>query len=574
MSAVVVPLPGLPERLTSAATAPEPGGEAKRKAEALAVVMRYVRALRGELGTDSLSPAMAKFERQFAGGALPGAVRAALAVLQPEQCPDRATLYRWDKKYTAYLAQGPAAAAPKHRGRQRTEWGWEVRAMALYHIPSKPTWAGTADQLRREGWDTATDSRVRAYLKSLPATLGPQSPAREGRHYHRQNLGPYRMRNTDCLAVGEVYSMDGHTVDVYLAHPVSGGIFRPELTLVLDIASRFIAGWYLSEAESTYSAILALSHAFTSHDHVCAWLHVDNGSGFKNKAMNTESVGYYDRFGIQTMYSIPGNSKGRGHVERVFRTLRDGHDKFFANGEFYCGDDMAPEINRRLSDQVRRGKRRLPTLAQYRDSVAAWVEHYNQSLHSALDGRTPAQLWATLERLPVGAHDATVRERVLRKVVRGTVTVQQRVYRHPDLALYQDGKQQLACEYSIHDDAHLWVYDAQDRLICIAELASKPDYIERSRLEDQRKRAKRASDKRLENRRRENQARHTPVIDHDQQLASIARLTGAPVAPAVPEVPAAPAGGLDLMAEILNRPDPDPKKKGASLRLTPFDLDE
>lgn len=508
----------------------------RHKQESLVTVMRYVRTLRTDLGTDTLGPACARFHEQFAAGLLPAAVLAALSVLQPgkaNRCPSRATLYRWDRGYAAYLRGDSTAAAPRYKGGVRREYGWEARALEVYHIPSAPLPGAVADQLQREGWDSATEARVRRYLKSLPATLGPNSPQRLGRHYHRLNKGHYIERDTSVLQVGELYSMDGHTVDVYLAHPQSGGIWRPEFTAVMDIASRYIPGWYLSEAESKHSTILALSHALTTQDHVPGWLHIDNGSGFKARAMSQEADGYYARFSIQPMFSIPGNSKGRGHIERFFRTVRDKHDKLFADGMFYCGDDMAPEINRRLSAQLTQGKRSLPSFYAYRDSLAAWIDHYNHTPHSALGGRTPAEVWAEgLVRVPLELPEhATIRERAQRTVRRGRITLDKRSYTDAVLALYND--RAVAVEYSIHDDAHVWVYDEQDRLICIAELRDKVAYLPSSRLEEQREKRKAGQMRRIAKRAAEVEAQHRANLTHDQHLADLEVLMDAP-APCLP----------------------------------------
>lgn len=425
--------------------------------------------------------------------------------------PSASSLKRW---FYDYQRAGISGLLPRHKGGMREEYGWELRAQALYHIPSKPTYGAVADQLRREGWDSATNARVRRYLQSAPANLGPRSPQRLGRHYYRQNVGPYRTRNTACLRVGEMYTMDGHTVDVYLAHPQSGGIWRPELTVIMDVASRYIAAWYISESESKYSSMLTLSQAMTHHDHVPGWLHVDNGKGFRNKAMSEEEGNYYARFSIQPMFSIPGNSKGRGHIERLFRTIRDKHDKLFMGGMFYCGDDMAPEINRRLHIEVKQGKRVLPSLQQYIESLAAWVEHYNHSQHSGIDGRTPADLWETLVRNPLGVTvDATVRERQTRKVRKGwEIHLDNRIYHHAELARYMGAR--LAVEYRVDDDSHIWIYDAKDRLICVAPLKSKPDMVDRSRLVEQRKRSEVNAEKRLLKHKDELHARHTNTIEH------------------------------------------------------------
>ncbi|MFI5447732.1 hypothetical protein [Polaromonas sp. UC242_47] len=97
------------------------------------------------------------------------------------------------------------------------------------------------------------------------------------------------------------------------------------------------------------STLFALSQALRMHDHVPAWVYVDRGAGYRSKMLSDEVTGFYSRFDIGMISALPGNPHGKGWIERWFRTCRDKHDKFFAGGQVYCGDDMAPETNRRLS---------------------------------------------------------------------------------------------------------------------------------------------------------------------------------------------------------------------------------
>ncbi|MBY0236126.1 MAG: transposase, partial [Burkholderiaceae bacterium] len=114
-----------------------------------------------------------------------------------------ATLKRW---ISAYLVDGKAGLLPKHTGRVRQNYGWEVRAVALYNTPSKPGFADVAWALRSEGFGGATESRVKRYLKALPATLGDKSPARIGKHLHRLTRQKYQRRSVDELLTGEIYA--------------------------------------------------------------------------------------------------------------------------------------------------------------------------------------------------------------------------------------------------------------------------------------------------------------------------------------------------------------------------------
>ncbi|MBL4783006.1 MAG: transposase [Porticoccaceae bacterium] len=433
------------------------------------------------------------------------------------KAPGRSTLLGWVKNYQG---NGINGLLDKHTGRVRKDRGWEVTAIEMYNIPSKPSFSAVAIVLREQGFNSATDSAVRRFLKALPARLNSNSPARLGKHYHQQNRGRYVMRDASVLDVGEVYQGDGHTVDCYIGHPNHGGPWRPELTVWIDVRSNYVAGWYLSEAESTTSTLFALSHALISNDHVPAWLHIDNGSGFKAKLMSDESTGFYARFDISTTYAIPGNSKGKGLVERWFRTFRDHHDKFFNGGQDYCGHDMAAEVNRRLSDTIRQGKRKLASFSEYRDSIASFIERYNQRVTKTLDGQSPAEAWAHLKPVAVELPaSAVVRPMVERVARRCTIQLHNRHYEHPELVDYEG--RSLRVEFDLHDDQKVWVYDAKNRLIVEAELKTKVAYLPESRLIEARKKREKGRLKRLERKADLIRAEEATPIDPEQQLEAL-----------------------------------------------------
>ncbi|MCG5260400.1 transposase [Cupriavidus gilardii] len=435
--------------------------------------------------------------------------------------PSVRTLKRW---LSAFQREGKAGLLSRHTGRVRQDYGWELRAMALYNLPSKPTYAAVALKLRKEGFDSATESRVKTYLKSLPATVGPNSPARVGRHLHKLRHQKYQPRTLEQIKVGDIYAGDGHTCDCYVAHPNTGGVFRPELTAFIDIRSRYVPGWYLSEAESALSTVFALSHAMQTHDHLPLFLYLDRGAGYRSKLLNDEATGFYSRFEMDVIGALPGNPHGKGWIERWFRTVRDHHDKFFAGGQVYCGNDMAEEVNRRLSSDVKAGKRKLPSLADYAASLSQFIHEYNHTPMDVLDGRTPAQVWASLERNPVVlSAEAIVRPREKRTVRRQMVELHKRQYYANELALY-DGKQ-LTVEYDLHNDAAVWLYDAKDRFVCQAGLVRTVGVVPQSRLEEQRDKRLQGQIKRLQKKADEARARRQDAITISDQLEQLPDLS-------------------------------------------------
>lgn len=429
------------------------------------------------------------------------------------------TIKRW---LSAYKKEGKAGLLPKHSGRVRKDYGWEATAVELYNLPSKPSYAAVALRLRKDGFESATDSRVKRYLQSMPATLGQQSPHRIGRHLHKLQHRKWQPRDRNSVMAGEVYAGDGHTIDCYVAHPNTGKLYRPELTAFIDIQSAYITGWYLSDAESSISTLFALSSAMLQHDHVPAALYIDRGSGYRSKMLNDDTTGFYQRFDISVIAALPGNPHGKGWIERWFRTLRDHHDKFFAGGMFYCGNDMAPEINRRLSTDVDSGKRKLPSLMQYVDSFARFIDEYNNTPKPSLDGRTPAQIWAGLDRVPVElTSEATIRPREIRTVQkRHIIELHKRTYWHQALGLYEQGTR-LIVEYDLHNDSHVWLFEESGRFVCQADLQQTIGIIPQSRLDEQRQKRLAGQQKRLERKLDEAYARAQDSITVTHQLEQL-----------------------------------------------------
>ena len=426
--------------------------------------------------------------------------------------PSKPTLIRW---LGAHKKHGKAGLLPAHTGRQRIDYGWEARAVELFNKPSKPNAADVAFRLITEGFADVKHGRVKAYLDTLPATFGKHSPARVGKHLHELTKMNYTERHMDDLVVGDIYAADGHTCDCYVAHPETGGLHRPELTVFLDLKSRYPVGWWISESESTTTTLFALSNALTTHNHVPNFVYVDKGSGYVAKLMTDEVVGFYAKFAIEPIFALPGNPHGKGWIERFFKTIRDRHDKFFDDGLTYCGDDMAPEINRRLHVDIKNGKRKLRSLAEYVDSLKAFFAQYIETpMPKALSGSTPAEVFKGLQRVEIGTPMAAVaRPSVMRTAYRQSVTLDKRRYFATELASFDT--KTVRVEYDMHADAHVWISDAEGRFICMATITERIGVVSTSRLEDQKVKRLDGQIKRLEKHADEKRARLGNVIDMD-----------------------------------------------------------
>ena len=430
------------------------------------------------------------------------------------------------RHFAAFLKEGKQGALDGRKGKQRLPQEWHPMAAALYNRPSKPSCAGVAKELQANGYPGAATHLVRSYLRALPTRLGEAGPARIGPALHKLTLQKYQARTLDNLRPGDVYVGDGHTVDVYLAHPNTGKLWRPELSMFMDLKSRMPVGWWLGNSENTIDTLRALGSAMHAFDHVPPMLYLDHGPGYRAKLMADESVGFAAQMGIDLTAAHPGNPHGKGWIESYFNILRNEHDKFFAGGSFYCGDDMAPETNRRLSAELGKPgcKRRLPSLWDYTQSMLAFFARVANRPMEALDGAIPAEVWkADFVRIPTVLPVAElIRPMEVATVRRQMVTLHKRTYYHPALIDWQALK--VRVRYDLHDDQHVWISDDKNQLICEATLTHKVQAIPSSRIEEARDVALRKSIERKQQHIDEDRARRAGTIDADSQFLAIEEL--------------------------------------------------
>lgn len=450
-----------------------------------------------------------------------------------------ATARRW---LDAHDAGGLVALAPETRGRQRKDYGWEGRAARLYAQPQRPAYNTVAYWLREEGHASATNSRVRRYLKSLPSNYAETSRKRLGAHYYAQNVRPHVVRDASVLNVGECFEGDGHTCDVYVAHPATGNPFRPELTTWIDIRSQRVVGWWLGEMENSFDVLYALSSAIRAHDHVPTLLHTDPGSGFVNKMLSDEAVGFYARLDITPIPTLPGNARGKGLQEGWFRWYEERLGKRFPT---FCGHCRTDDALARLRQRIRRGDIALPSFAQYRDAVAAHMLAYNAQPKDGLGGKSPDELWEALAQNPLHLPVvALYRPHKPGVAVRNwEVRLFNRRYRSAQLAQYE--RRKVTVEYDIHDDRRVWIRDGKGQLVGEAALVEKKPWIEPSVLADRRRRAAEGQRKRLR--------QHLAEVDaRARQPVTAAALVDALEGPA--ELPSAGTAPALTEHDALNTP--------------------
>jgi putative transposase len=296
-----------------------------------------------------------------------GAVLSALA--RDAQVPLR-TAQRWVQLYRAHGLVGLTRQRRADRGTRRTlseDAIKLVQGLALQRPPLSVaaihrelcSWARASGQ-PEPSHDTI--SRVIAAIPPALVTLG-----HEGEKAYRDAFDLVLRRQAG--SPNEVWQAD-HTLLDLMALDEGGRQRRPWLTLITDDYSRAICGFALSfDAPSTIRTALALRQAIwrktEPHWGICGipqTLYSDNGSDFTSEHLQQVAADLK----IRLVHSTPGVPRGRGKVERLFRTV---------NQRFLC----------HLPGHLRGAQRRsgeLLTLQQLDQRFRTFLSDYHDEEHS------------------------------------------------------------------------------------------------------------------------------------------------------------------------------------------------
>ena len=218
------------------------------------------------------------------------------------------------------------------------------------------------------------------------------SKARKSTAQHRKDSSHGGKIETPEV-VGGVMEMDSTKLNVFVkVDGVNTGI-RPWLTVLIDIHTRVITGWYLSlsppSSVATVNAILMSSTEHVSAKRVIPMaLHCDNGPENRNSTVTelASEVGFDVRFGA------PGYPNDQPHVESNFRSLENRLIHNMGGTSFgKLGQDRPYAAE----------KHPVYTLDQLRTRIREFIEIYHQLPHSGLSGMTPNQKWAIATEDPL-----------------------------------------------------------------------------------------------------------------------------------------------------------------------------
>lgn len=417
------------------------------------------------------------------------------------------TLKRWLSAWRN-AGKNEAALAPLRQRASLDVPEWVPSFLRCYQRPTKPSVAASYAEFK-SNWtgDLPSIHAVQRFLKKLsPDVLN------RGRMSSQElkALQPFRRRSTKNLFPGDVYTADGHKFDAEVINPLTGKPYRPEITTVLDVATRRVVGISVGEAESAIGVLDALREAV--RECMFSIFYVDNGSGFANDTVR-EVV---DRLGGTMTHSLPYNSQARGLSERGHQTIWVRAAKKLTS---YIGADMDKHAGTKVHRIGRRelkqaGKSRvIPEFGVFMAGVEHEIANYNSTPHRGLEkirdpetgnyrNMSPDEAWqAAIESgwepmtAPGSLVDSLMRPQVTRITRRGEISWAGNNYFMADLTHLHG--QEIRVAYDVRDASQIWAYTLEGELIGAAQLdGNSTDYMPQTMLEKARKKRQQGQFKR------------------------------------------------------------------------------
>lgn len=310
---------------------------------------------------------------------------------------------------------------------------------------------------------------------------------REGMAAYEARCAPYIETDPDSIAPGQVFIGDHHQFNCWVRY--RNKWIRPWVTAWMDMRSRVIVGWHLSNSPNQTTILLAMKRAIEKHGPPES-VKIDNGRDYdsqmwtgmtkaRRKALragyiDTQMVtGIYAMMNIAVSFSIPYHPQSKP-IERFFDTLDRQFTKTF---DTYCGKDSGRKPDH-INDLLKSEKaiEQAHDLESFGELAGQYFEVYNNSAHTGrgMDGKSPAEVLATRQSKRVlsdGVLDLLLRD------WSGELTVSKNGVRFrglsfgqfdTDLMKYQGKKVRIA--YDPEDLRRVYVYDAVTlRLITVAE---------------------------------------------------------------------------------------------------------
>lgn len=376
------------------------------------------------------------------------------------------TVQLWVKQYRERGLAGLAPSPRSDKGKSRSLPDQAITLVEGLALQTPPRSAAAIHRqiveiAKDQGWKPPSYERVRQIIKNLDPAL--TTLAHQGAAAYREEFDLlYRREATHANAM---WQADHTPLDVMLLDE-EGKPAKPYLTAIEDDYSRLIVGYRLSfQAATALTTALTLRQAIWSKDDprwsacgIPTVFYTDHGSDFTSKHL--EQVA--GDIGMELVFSKIGVPRGRGKVERFFRSV----DQLFLQDVPGYSPKGYPEAKAAF------------TLPAFEQLFRKWLlEDFHHRVHSET-GFIPKDRWEAggyVPRMPASIEQLDL----LLLTVAKTRKVQQdgihfQNHRYMDITLAAFVKEEVLIRYDPADMGEIHVF-YQNRFLCRAICAELSD---------------------------------------------------------------------------------------------------
>jgi len=402
----------------------------------------------------------------------------------------RSLILGWLRTVKRY---GITALAPAAVEKQEAP-EWAGLFIRHYNIPTGPTIPEAMEQMAKilpEGMKMPSYHQVlrwhnkRSALDQVKGRMTGAAYRSKKGHIKRDVSGYRPMAIAQC---------DGHSFKAYVAHPVHGRPFHPEVCAVIDMASKVAMGWSAGLAESALTVASAFRHAAMVNEDkpyggIFEVAYTDGGAGNTAKINIDDKTGLFARIGTMFEKGRAGNPEGRGLIEVSNKPIWIRAAKRLSTCTASTMDKGAKRNMYLAIQKDMKEKGMSDQLISWRDfqkHCQDAIDDYNRRPHSALpkikDQETGLKrhmspleclAWHIADGWDPKACQITEAEvevlwlpRETRTVRQATVQLGNNHYFNRELEHYDGREVQVA--YFPTDASKVQVWDNEDRLICYA----------------------------------------------------------------------------------------------------------
>jgi putative transposase len=266
-----------------------------------------------------------------------------------------ACIRNWLFLYRKYGKEGLAPKLRKDAGTSKALPEAES-ALILSTLEKKPylTASSVVKLLQQEGRIASSISK--SALSRLVIASGLTRNERLKAKAEEQNLKFDFFYPLDCVQADDLHAFPVPTE--------KGNKRKAILMAFIDDATRRILYAVFSFSERSLAFEVGIKHILKAHGRI-GQLYVDNGSPF----VSNQTKRILDILGIRLCHSRPGIPKGRGKIERFFRTVRD-------------------QFLRPLDEAI------IKSIEDLNIRFHTWLEsEYHRNPHRGIGGKTPLDAW-------------------------------------------------------------------------------------------------------------------------------------------------------------------------------------